>query len=84
MKVVAASPPRVEIRFSARRNARGADHGWVPSVTVNGRETLSTYAAIGYDRDTALRMAHAFAYDECSRWIGDWAVSVAPANGGLR
>jgi len=67
---------RVTIEYAAVPNARGADHGWLPLIWIDGRQSGHTYAAHGYDRDVAAQLALADAREEAARYSGDYRVTI--------
>lgn len=62
---------RIEITYTAILNRR-KDHGYLPMVREDGRDTGSTWQAHGYDRDVALEIARKEAIELAGRFIGDY------------
>lgn len=65
----------IKITYGAIKNKREG-HAWLPMVWEDGRERGDTYAARGYDKDEALRMAERMAQEHASKFVGDWKVTV--------
>jgi hypothetical protein len=64
------------ITYYAKPNAR-AGHGFVPIVeSTMGDRLGSPYSAIGYDLDTARRVACSMAHDLFERLAGDYDVTI--------
>ncbi len=70
-----AGQKTVVIRYRAVKNKREG-YGWLPIINVRGKDRGDTWAANGYDKETALAMAQMHAKAEAERYIGDWHVVV--------
>ena len=67
----------IMIRFSAVPNTRPGG-GFLPRISVNGREEGDTFAVSGHSEAEAMRMASAMAQEDAARYIGDWTITIAP------
>lgn len=56
-------------------SVRPCSGGFIPQITVNGRERWD-WRAKGYDRADAETMARDLAKEESERWIGDWDIEI--------
>lgn len=66
---------RIEIVYGARRNTNRTACGFVPHVTVNGREITGSWQRQGLDHDQAVREALSIASEEADRYIGSWCIT---------
>lgn len=67
----------VTIIVNVRRCEGMPGHGgWLPSVTVNGREVCDTWAARPFDESEAWEAAQARAEREAARYVGGWNVTI--------
>lgn len=66
----------VAIAYSARPSMGG----WIPVVKQNGRVVSTFDPYLLYDKEVAVAIAHDFAQDLASHYVGDWNVSIVEEN----
>ena len=73
----------VLIQHGAIANANQNRGGWMPQIWVNGRAHGDAFGR-GYDRDSALQLAHEAALEEAQRYTGDWKIIIEPRDSSPR
>lgn len=76
----AADHERVDIAWYAASNKNAMAGGYLPFVDVDGHTHGYSYWSRGYSRDEAEQMAREMAEELASRYVGDWQVTVRPAD----